>query len=140
MFGSSLFGQSLEISRRILGADEMRKNAIADNIANVDTPNYKRKAVVFEAELNRALAAEHGETLPTAKTDERHFDFTETRDPMSVRARVISEFDTNYRNDKNNVDIEKEMSDEVRTTLHYQAVTQSVGNSFKRLRTAISSV
>ena len=34
-----------------------RNNAIANNIANIDTPNYKRKYVSFQKELEQALRA-----------------------------------------------------------------------------------
>ena len=40
--------------------------------------------------------------------------------------------------DKNNVDIEKEIADEVKNTLHYSAVTTAVGNSFKRLKSVLA--
>ena len=34
----------------------MRNEVISNNIANVNTPNYKRQDVAFEGELSRALS------------------------------------------------------------------------------------
>ncbi|MBN8217192.1 MAG: flagellar basal body rod protein FlgB [Spirochaetes bacterium] len=138
MFGNSLFGKSLDIQQRILGVDSLRKEVIADNIANVDTPQFKRKMVSFESELNRALDSETAESVPTNRTESRHFDFNERKDWRGVQSRIQVEYDTNYRNDKNNVDIEKEMGDEVKNTLHYQALTQAISGSFRRLRSVFS--
>jgi flagellar basal-body rod protein FlgB len=138
MFESSLFGKSLNLSQRILGSDVLRKDAIANNIANVDTPHYKRQMVTFESELNRALESEKNPGTPTNLTDSRHIPFDDNKDVNAVQARVQVEFDTNYRNDKNNVDIEKEMADEVKNTLHYQALTSSVGGAIRRLRSVIT--
>jgi flagellar basal-body rod protein FlgB len=138
MFANSQFGRNLAIQQKILGVASLRKEVIADNIANVDTPQFKRKMVSFESELNRALESETAETTPTRLTDGRHFDFTERKDWRSVASRIQVEYDTNYRNDKNNVDIEKEMADEVKNTLHYQALTQSISGSFRRIRSVFS--
>lgn len=138
MFGNSLFGKSLELNRRSMGADALRKEAIANNIANVDTPDYKRRMVTFESQVNRALDSETAEVTPTVISDSRHFDFNEHLDWRDVQTRVQVEFDTNYRNDKNNVDIEKEMADEVKNTLHYQALAQAVSGSFRKLRSVFN--
>jgi flagellar basal-body rod protein FlgB len=93
MFGNSLFGKSLDIQQRILGVDSLRKEVIADNIANVDTPQFKRKMVSFESELNRALDSETAEQVPTNRTESRHFDFNDNRDWRSVKSRVQVEYD-----------------------------------------------
>lgn len=138
MFGNSLFGKSLELGRRSMGADSLRKETIANNIANVDTPQYKRRMVSFESQVNRALDSETAEMVPTNTSDSRHIDFNDRLDWRDVQSRVQVEFDTNYRNDKNNVDIEKEMADEVKNTLHYQALAQAVGGSFRRLRSVFN--
>lgn len=138
MFGNSLFGKSLDISSRILGADALRKEAIANNIANVDTPQYKRQMVTFESQLIRALESEKEPAVPTKIASDRHIDFSPRLDPNSVQSRIQVEFDSNYRNDKNNVDIEKEMSDEVKNTLHYQAVTGAISTALRRIRSSMA--
>ena len=130
---SSIFAQNLAISQKALGVSTLRKQVIANNIANVDTPHYKRHTLTFESELNRAIDSANRPAYPTKMKDTRHIPFFRARNPLEVEPKVHVEFDTNYRNDKNNVDIEKEIADEVKNTLYFSSVTQVVNNSFKRM-------
>jgi flagellar basal-body rod protein FlgB len=52
----------------------VRREVIADNIANSDTPNFKRSVVTFESSLKRALASERVVHFPMLLTNERHMD------------------------------------------------------------------
>ena len=139
MFSNNFaFSQNVHLSKKALGVSILRKQVIANNIANVDTPNYKRHMVSFESELNRAIDSNMKPAYPAKMNDSRHIPFDRAKNPLGVKPRVQVEFDTNYRNDKNNVDIEKEISDEIKNSLYFTAVTQSVNNSFRRLKTVLA--
>ena len=58
MFFSGAFGKNVDIIQRELDVSIIRRNVIANNIANSDTPNFKRTVVNFESELKRALDSE----------------------------------------------------------------------------------
>ena len=135
--GHSVYEKHLELGRQALGVGILRQQVIANNIANVDTPHYKRHRVSFESELNRAITEASSPRTPTKITDTRHIHFDPRVDPLSVKPRIDMEYDTNYRNDENNVDIEKEVADQVKNTLHFSAVTQSMTHSFQRLRSVL---
>lgn len=137
MFGNSLYGKSLFLAQKSLGVSTLRKNVLANNIANADTPHYKRKMVSFESELKRALASENPNPFRANTTHSKHMTFHESKDYRDVQSRLHLEYDTNYRNDKNNVDVEKEIADEVKNTLHYQAMTTVMSNNIRRLKSVI---
>lgn len=134
---SCAYGKNLDVLQRCLNASVLRRQVIANNIANADTPHYKRSAVTFESALNRAFASEVPPDEPTKTTSNKHISFNIRKDYKQVTANVVVEFDTNQKNDKNNVDIETEISHEVKNALHFNALTQAVSNSFRLMRVAI---
>ena len=111
---TSRFNRSLDLLSKGLDVTVLRRQTIANNIANVDTPHYKRQFVTFESELNRAIESHNKKPTPTLRTHQKHFYFDVPKDPQEVKAKVQVEYDSNFRNDKNNVDIEKEISDSVK--------------------------
>lgn len=137
MLGNSPLERTLYIGQKGLGVSMLRQSVIANNIANVDTPRYKKHSVSFESEMNRVLDKEKEREFQLAATNERHIPSVRLKNLREVNPRVSVEWNSNYRNDENNVDIEKEISDEVKNTLHYQAVTSAVTNIFQSLKTAV---
>jgi len=133
MFSNSLEMNTISLSTMGLDASIKRRAVIANNIANVDTPYYKRKEVVFESELKRAIDSMGKPSIPTKTTDKRHIQFSIPKDFRSVSPKIHVEYDSNYRNDKNNVDIEKEISDEVKNSLRYKALINVINRNFQKL-------
>lgn len=72
MFLNNSFGKNLDILQRTMDVSTIRQDVIANNIANADTPNFKRTVVNFEAQLKRALDSENSRKMPAAMTNERH--------------------------------------------------------------------
>ncbi|HEX2947145.1 MAG TPA: flagellar basal body rod protein FlgB [Clostridia bacterium] len=125
----------LKLREKSLDAAWVRNEVIAQNIANVDTPGYKRKSVAFEQYLNEAIdkGGFKGNT-----TDSRHIQIgAGSADNVSVR--VTSDYSNlSTRLDGNNVDIEKEMADSAKNDIRYNTLVQSVSDSYKRLMSAIT--
>ena len=132
MFGSTgSFAKTQFLLERGMDATLVRRAVIADNIANVDTPHFKRSEVTFESQLHRALQSEEVRPFPAKMTNKRHIPFHEPIDYRGVRARVQTEHESNFRNDKNNVDIEKEIVDASKNTMMYNAMVQRLNKNFK---------
>lgn len=114
--------------------DSLAKNheAISNNIANVDTPGYKRKQVSFRRELSNLL--ENRNEL--AVTNKKHIAIN-SKDLNSFQAKVTTEENTSIRNDDNNVDIDAEMAMLAKNTLEYQALSQRISSKFKSLQSVI---
>lgn len=107
-----------------------RNEVITNNIANVDTPNYKRKDVEFEtyllAELEGANSRNLGEVV--AKVDLDGLTATSYTDYSEL----------SYRLDGNNVDIDTENVELASNQIKYQALLGSITNEFSMIKTAMT--
>lgn len=133
----SSFGKRMERMEMAINATVKRREVIADNVANADTPGFKRSEVTFESQLQRAVESEKAEEVPTLMTDPRHMSFTESIDYRSVKPKVKVEYDSNYRNDKNNVDIDKEMADATKNAMQYNMLVEVYSRHLRSLDIAM---
>ncbi|AHF07763.1 flagellar basal body rod protein FlgB [Desulfitobacterium metallireducens] len=115
-----------------LDASSLRQKVLSDNIANVDTPNFKRSDVDFQQILGEALG-EPGPNLPLKITSPQHIQGVSGKGQSGV----VKDETTTFRNDGNNVDIDREMANVAENSLYYNSVTQTVSNQLGLLRMAI---
>ena len=137
MFSDTTYAKTMTIAKGLINTYAIRAEVIADNIANVSTPNFKRSDVTFEYELNRALNSEKNTGMKANMTDPRHIPFEIPQDYKTVTPNIIVDYDTSYRNDKNNVDVDKEMAEEAKNTMRYQLFTQIVNSQYRQIRKVI---
>lgn len=106
-----------------------RESLISNNIANVDTPGYKRQDLDFQSALKLELARSNHDSL-----DSRigQMDLTKLN-PMTFTD--MSGY--SYRLDGNNVDIDTENVELASEQIRYQAVTTSISQEFSRMKTVI---
>ncbi|MGE3855622.1 MAG: flagellar basal body rod protein FlgB [Dehalococcoidia bacterium] len=117
-----------------------RQEAIAANIANIDTPHYQRKDISFEESLRAQISGESAGTgrLELGRTNARHMDVSLDTEVHGIGGSgelprdVVAE-----RNDQNSVGVDEEMTLLVDTQLRYQALSQSLGTRLSTLRTVI---
>jgi flagellar basal-body rod protein FlgB len=126
---------------KALDVESLRRGVIANNIANVDVPHFKRSEVNFESELRRVIMGQQDENnkLPARLTDDRHIPFYIERDVRSVKPRINLDYTTTYRNDGNNVDIEKETVDASKNQMRYNAYVTQLNQNYKVLKIAMRS-
>ncbi|WHH60135.1 flagellar basal body rod protein FlgB [Petroclostridium sp. X23] len=112
------------VMHKALDAAWLRNDAIAENLANVDTPGYKRIGVAFEEYLSKAV--ESG-ALTGTKTHEKHITIGSSNKD-DVNAKVSKDYKLNsMRIDGNNVDIDKEMADLAKNSIWYNALIKQAG-------------
>ena len=135
MFLNNSFGKTVDILHRSMSANIMRQEVIANNIANSDTPNFKRSDVNFESSLARAIRSEQVEkdSMPTTMTDPRHIPFYRATDWQDVTPRRTTDYLSTAKNNGNNVDIEEETSKAVAAQLSYNLMVQSVSGEFNNI-------
>ncbi|WP_166878224.1 flagellar basal body protein [Salinibacterium sp. ZJ450] len=92
----------------------LRQRTIANNIANVNTPNYHAKRVLFEDAL--AQSVQDGNGVTAARTES-------SLEPTKLNG--------------NNVNLDTETLSNIDTVLRYQFATQAVEGPFKSMRTAL---
>lgn len=136
MFENSRMMQTNYLLERGLDVESLRRNVIANNIANVDVPHFKRSEVNFESELRRVIRERQDEEgrFPARLTERRHIPFHFERDLREVSPRVRLDYDTTYRNDGSNVDIEKEMVDAHKNQMRYGAYVTALNQNYKMLK------
>ncbi|MEJ2663858.1 MAG: flagellar basal body rod protein FlgB [Spirochaetia bacterium] len=128
------FDRNMTILQKSLDVSLLRYNVIANNIANSETPNFKRSVVNFEAQLKRALDAEKVKpAFPGKLKYRRGVSFFTPKNVDAVQPKVVLDYLTTAKNNGNNVDIDEEMMNAVSTQLEYQTILHAVNNEFMRL-------
>jgi flagellar basal-body rod protein FlgB len=120
------FSSSDGYIRAALGGLSARQRAIANNVANVDTPNFKASEVRFEDALKRAMQTNRGGTVANQSA----------LNASVSRGSLIDA--TSTRGDGNNVDIEREMQMLGEANLTYSALTQVMSTRLGILRNIIN--
>ena len=114
--------KSATLLEKMLDVSSIKHKVIANNIANVNTPGYKKMDVSFADQLEKALN----------ESSVNKFDALQPKI-------VISKEDTSetVRNDGNNVDMDKEVSSLVKNTLSYSIFTQLLAKKYEGIKSAI---
>lgn len=135
-----LFSNDLmAIMSKALDAGTLQQRVISNNLANVDTPGFKRSEVVFMEKLKAALETRNhaGEDLQAATTHPQHISFQNIPTLNSVEASVAVQSNTSLRNDGNNVDIDAEMARLAENNIYYTALSQLTSMHFSELKSVI---
>lgn len=125
MIGSDAYNY-INVLDKAADAAWTRNDVIANNIANVDTPNYKRQDVKFEDILERELRGAKYISL-----DNKVADVSLNRLDADV---YTDSAGYSYRVDDNNVDVETENVELAANQLKYNMLTDSINNEFKLLQ------
>ena len=131
---SGAFGRNLEMLTREMNVTTLRQSVIANNIANTNTPNFKRSDVNFESQLKRALDSEKAaQPFPQYITDPRHIAFDKPMDWRQVQPVRVLDYLTESKNNGNNVDIEQEGMSFLNSQLMYTTLAQVISSEFQRV-------
>ncbi|MGP7817511.1 flagellar basal body rod protein FlgB [Niallia sp. 01092] len=120
-----LFSNTITSLENAINYSNTKQKVIAQNIANVDTPNFKSKEVTFKQSLTKALEAN--------KTDPKHMDFTYNNSAPKIAAKK----NVTYNNSGNSVDVDKEMTDLATNQIYYNALIERMNGKFNSLETVI---
>lgn len=128
MIGSDAFNY-VNVLDKAADASWTRNEVISNNLANVDTPNYKRKDVQFESYLMTAL--ENGDSLDESigEVDLSTLSSTTYTDSANLSTRL----------DGNNVDIDTESSSLAQNQIKYYSLLDCMTQEFSRIKTVLSS-
>ena len=119
----------INVLDRAADAAWQRNEAISNNIANVDTPGYKRQDVAFESVLQQALGNNRYESMD---------DKVANVDLSRLRGRAYLDYaNYSYRLDGNNVNIENENVMLAENQLKYQGLISSINQEFTNLKTVM---
>jgi len=119
-----IFGREQYVAAKtMLDATEVRHRALAGNLANVETPGYRRVDLAEDFNVKLRAAVDRGDT-----------------DKLSaLRAEVVEDFSARAaRKDGNNVNMDEELLKMNQNSMQYEFLAQYVGGSLKSIRTAIT--
>lgn len=109
-----------------LDATATRNEIISNNIANVNTPDYKRKDIRFETELKHAFANSDEKTVDARV---RHLDLD------ALEPEVYTDYaELSYRYDGNNVDIDNENAILAKNQIKYEGLMTSLNQEFSNMK------
>lgn len=113
-----------QLARKLLDAAVLRQEAIATNVANAETPGFRRLDISsdFATQLKARMAAG---------------DLARTSD--SLKPQLIEDASARaVRPDGNTVEMERELMAMNRNAVEYDFLTQIVSNNIKQLKMAIT--
>ena len=106
-----------------------RNDILANNIANADTPGYKRKDVQFETYLANLIAGTDSLDETVANIDLNQLNGTTYTDQANL----------SYRSDGNNVDMNTESVELAKNQLKYYTLMYSMSQEFSRLKMVLKT-
>jgi flagellar basal-body rod protein FlgB len=111
------------LEKAVSGAS-LRHKAILNNIANTNTPGYKRIDVDFKTSLKTFL--------------DKGIDGKSLKELESVSADIKREENTSLRTDGNNVDIEREMALLAKNSLEYDYYMSLLSRKMRMVKSVIN--
>lgn len=131
MIGSDAFNY-VNVLNKAAEASWTRNEILANNLANVDTPDYKRKDLNFESLLSEAMG---DVSVHTKNLDKK----VANLQVSNLKPRVFTEFSTlSYRYDGNNVDIDVENAYLADNQIKYYTLLDSMTHEFNRLKMVLN--
>ncbi|MDR0324122.1 MAG: flagellar basal body rod protein FlgB [Treponema sp.] len=128
------FARTVDLLHRAMDVTTVRRQVIANNIANSGVPNFKRSVVNFESELKRALETEKQKpALELTLTHEKHIPNYKERDYRDVQIRRVLDYTSTYNNNGNNVDPEQEFMLATQNQMSYNLFAQAASFEFSQI-------
>ena len=128
MFNTGVFNY-VNVMQKTMDATAMRSEVILNNMANVNTPGYKRNDIRFETELKHAFARASQDTV-----DAR----VKNLDLEALTPKTYTDYEElSYRYDGNNVDINNENAILAEVQTKYNALMDLINSDFASMRAAM---
>jgi flagellar basal-body rod protein FlgB len=133
MLGQILTSQKNAVLVKSLDARMARNSAITNNIANAETPGFKRTVVKFEESLASAI---NGSKLKGSTTSGKHIRIGRGN-VARTNFEVFKPNDATLASGVNNVDIDREMADLAENQIGFKYSVSLLKNSYKKINAAI---
>lgn len=129
MLNNSNVFDYINVMGTTLDATAKREALISNNIANVNTPNYKRKDIRFETELKNAFVRAEGDNVDFRVKD---------IDLEALKPETYTDYaELSYRYDGNNVDINTENALAAENQIKYNGLMDLVNKNFAQIQSVL---
>lgn len=126
----NLFGGTISSLENGLSYATLKQKTIANNIANVDTPNYKAQEVSFKKYLADAQVSKG---IGAHRNDNRHYEFT-INEPTPGIYRYEN---FRARPNGNGVNMDAEQASMAENQIYYNALIDRISGKFSSLNNVI---
>ncbi|MCU9593099.1 flagellar basal body rod protein FlgB [Caldibacillus thermolactis] len=125
----SLFSHTIHVLDRALDYSALKQKTISNNIANVDTPQYKAQDVVsfkkfFNQELSKGITAK--------RSNEKHIPFQSSTKSLTITHRNVQ-----FNENGNSVNMDQEMAKLADNQIYYNAMIERLNGKFNTLKNVI---
>ncbi len=124
---------STDFLEKALDGSWLKHKAINQNIANSDTPGYKKINVEFEKQLKDAINENKGKLYITNEKHIPHINYSKNFSPKITEQKGYS-----YRFDKNNVNMDVEQAELAKNAIKYDALARSITDEYEKMKNVIS--
>ncbi len=125
---------SINLKTKALDGSWLRNSLLSNNLANANTPGFKRDDVDFQQVLQDFLGKGQ---LGMVRTNPKHLPLGQDSSE-NMTFSINKETGTSVRRDENNVNVDTEMAELAKNQIYYDAVVDSMNGDIRRLRTAIN--
>ncbi|KXH79975.1 flagellar basal body rod protein FlgB [Sporosarcina sp. HYO08] len=125
----NIYGNTINVLEQGLHYAATKSKTISQNIANVDTPNYKAKSTNF----NEVLRSAQTSSIQTYRTHEKHIPFK----TQSFASGVFTYSNFQSRSNGNGVDMDKEQADLATNQIYYHALVDRINGKFNTLQNVL---
>jgi flagellar basal-body rod protein FlgB len=115
----SSFVDTVKLLETGIKAESLRQNTIASNLANIETPGYRRLDVKFEELLDKAIQSSH-------RVDDK-----------DIEPEIYAPKNTPLKSNGNDVSLETEIGEMLKNSIHHAAYVRLLRKKFAQMETAI---
>jgi flagellar basal-body rod protein FlgB len=136
--GGISFGPTVDLLNNAVDGASRQQEQIANNLANVNTPNYRRSTVSFKDALAASLGTSASpDELALATDDDRQFNINGAVPPVPYDPKAQVDETTQMRVDRSNVDLDQETAQLEQNTGYQQTMAALLKNQYSWLRESI---
>ena len=136
--GGISFGPTVDLLNNAIDGAGREQEQIANNLANVNTPNFRRSTVSFKEALAASLGAPaNPDELALSTDDDRQFNINGAVPPAPYDPKAQVDETTQMRVDRSNVDLDQETAQLEQNTGYEQTMAALLKNQYAWVREAI---
>lgn len=136
--GGISFGPTVDLLNNAVDGASREQEQIANNLANVNTPNFRRSTVSFKEALAASLGTPAGpDELAMSTDDDRQFNVNGAVAPTPYDPQAQVDETTQMRVDRSNVDVDQEMAKLQQNSGYQEAMAALLKNQYAWLRESI---
>ena len=137
--GGISFGDTIDLLNRAVDGASREQDQIANNLANVNTPNFRRSTVSFREALAASLGTPaNPDELALQTNDDRQFNINGALPPQPYDPQAHVDASTQMRADKSNVDVDQEMALLQQNSGYSQTMASLLKKQYTWLREAVT--